>query len=252
MKIEVSHNHQKYRFESSKPLDISIPLQPNQGAKCFYAPDVVFEPFTSGDFIGSVKEGAPVNYFNVRFNPHGNGTHTECLGHITKEHESVNQHLKEYCFMATLISVQPSKIENGDLIISLEEFQKALPLGLETEALIIRTLLNLETKLNIDYSHQNPPYLSAEAMEFLVQENMKHLLIDLPSVDREEDEGKLQAHHIFWGIHSEKRPFCTITEMVFISDSIPDGLYFLNLQIASFELDASPSKPVIYSLENVK
>jgi hypothetical protein len=40
----------------------------------------------------------------------------------------------------------------------------------------------------------------------------------------------------------------TITEMIFVDDSIADGLYLINMQIASFESDASPSKPVLYKL----
>jgi len=37
----------------------------------------------------------------------------------------------------------------------------------------------------------------------------------------------------------------TITEMVFVDDSIADGLYLLNLQVASLRNDAAPSRPVI-------
>ena len=39
-----------------------------------------------------------------------------------------------------------------------------------------------------------------------------------------------------------------ITEMIFVSDQILDGDYLLNLQMASFENDASPSKPVLYQI----
>jgi hypothetical protein len=34
----------------------------------------------------------------------------------------------------------------------------------------------------------------------------------------------------------------------FVSDEVKDGTYLLNLQIASFENDASPSKPVLYAI----
>jgi hypothetical protein len=40
----------------------------------------------------------------------------------------------------------------------------------------------------------------------------------------------------------------TITEMVFVPDAVADGIYLLNIQIASLETDASPSKPVLYPL----
>ena len=40
----------------------------------------------------------------------------------------------------------------------------------------------------------------------------------------------------------------TITEMIYVPNEISDGLYVLNLQIAPFENDASPSKPVLYKV----
>ncbi|MEM6800833.1 MAG: cyclase family protein, partial [Bacteroidota bacterium] len=119
--------------------------------------------------------------------------------------------------------------------------------------LIIRTLPNTLDKLSKDYSGSNPPYLHFEAMDFLLEQGVEHLLIDLPSVDREQDEGVLAAHNIFWGLNKPKeiqdrRKNCTITEMVYVDNEIEDGFYLLNLQIAPFPLDASPSKPMIYQL----
>jgi hypothetical protein len=38
--------------------------------------------------------------------------------------------------------------------------------------------------------------------------------------------------------------------MIFVPNEIKDGDYVLNLQIASFENDASPSKPILYSVVN--
>ncbi len=41
----------------------------------------------------------------------------------------------------------------------------------------------------------------------------------------------------------------TITELIFVPNKIRDDDYILNLQIASFENDAAPSKPVLYKTE---
>jgi len=74
-------------------------------------------------------------------------------------------------------------------------------------------------------------------------------------VDREEDEGKLLAHKAFWNVknvdelNKDARLNCTISEMIFVEDTILDGSYILNLQIASFENDASPSKPILFMIE---
>lgn len=249
MKVSLTHNQVTYIADLSKPLDISIPLGQ---AKCFYAPDVTMTPYTSGDFIGSVKKGAPVNFYNVTLNPHGNGTHTECLGHITRKQESINRQLKTFHHIAQLITVQPTPRRKSDKVITLTSIKKAITQPLPP-ALIIRTTPNTKAKLTKDYSGTNPPYLDKKAMQFLVDQGVEHLLLDLPSVDREVDKGLLAAHHIFWKVgegykKSEARKSATITEMVYVADIIKDGLYLLNLQVAPLELDAAPSRPVLYRL----
>jgi kynurenine formamidase len=123
-----------------------------------------------------------------------------------------------------------------------------------SEALIIRTLPNNESKKSLKYSNTNPPYLDEKAAIFIRELGIKHLLIDLPSVDKEHDDGKLLAHKAFWNvkniltINSDSRMDCTITEMIFVPNTILDGNYILNLQIAAFENDASPSKPILYKI----
>ena len=123
------------------------------------------------------------------------------------------------------------------------------------EAIIIRTLPNSEHKKHLNYSNTNPPYLDATAAVCIREKGIQHLLIDLPSVDREHDEGKLLSHKAFWNVkdinqvNDDARFNCTITEMIYVNKDVQDGSYMLNLQFASFENDASPSKPVLYSLE---
>ena len=90
--------------------------------------------------------------------------------------------------------------------------------------------------------------LHHEAVEYLVKSGVQHLLLDLPSVDREEDGGKLLSHRAFWQYPEATRAYATITEMVFVPNTVKDGLYLLNLQTTSLDLDASPSKPVVFAL----
>ncbi len=87
-------------------------------------------------------------------------------------------------------------------------------------------------------------------MEYLVELGIEHLLIDLPSVDKEKDNGALLAHKTFWNYDGELRKSATITEFIFVPNHILDGTYFLNLQVAPFENDASPSRPVLYKIKN--
>ena len=77
---------------------------------------------------------------------------------------------------------------------------------------------------------------------------VQHLLIYLPSVDKESDGGELAFHHAFWGVPNNLQFDKTITELVYIKENIKDGSYILNLQVAPFENDASPSRPVLYQI----
>ena len=77
-------------------------------------------------------------------------------------------------------------------------------------------------------------------------------------MDKEKDEGKLLSHKAFWNVtdvnnlNADARLHCTITEMIYVADEVKDGSYLLNLQIASFENDASPSKPILYTIIKLK
>jgi kynurenine formamidase len=247
-------------IDLSKPIDISIPLtNTDENPIAWYLEKPIIEPVKVGNWIGKVSEGSSsTNFNNIFFNPHAHGTHTECLGHITRDFYSINQCLKQFFFTAELVSIAPETI-NEDLVITKSQIEKALStstaLRVTREAIVIRTLPNLEAKKSKKYSHTNPPYLDEAAAIFIRESGIKHLLIDLPSVDREEDEGKLLAHKAFWNVknvadlNTDARLDCTITEMIFVNDNVKDGSYILNLQIASFENDASPSKPVLFSLE---
>lgn len=253
MKTTIIHKNQTFEIDLSKPIDISIPLtNTDENPIAWYIEKPEIEPVKFGDWVGKVSEGSSTNFNNIFFNPHGHGTHTECLGHITREFYSINQCLKQFFFTAELISVTPELI-GEDKIISKSQIENALN-GKLPEAIVIRTLPNLESKKNQNYSKTNPPYLAEEAAIFIREIGVEHLLIDLPSVDREEDEGKLVAHKAFWNVKNvtnlnvDARLNCTITELIYVDDSIEDGSYFLNLQIASFENDASPSKPILYKI----
>ena len=197
-----------------------------------------------GEFIGSVEKGGSVNTFNVTFNPHGNGTHTECLGHISPEFNKINDHLNDAHFIAELITIRPQQV-GDDLIIDVEDL--SFKYNGKANALIVRTTPNGPFKRKANYTESNPPYFSSNAIDKIISEGFMHLLIDLPSVDKEKDEGALASHKTFWsGKQAQSR---TITELIFVPDYIEDGLYFLNLQTASFDLDCTPSRPVVYKAE---
>lgn len=217
-----------------------------KNVNAWYIDEPKIEPVRDGEWIASVKEGADINFNNIQFNPHAHGTHTECVGHITEKVHSINKNLKTFFFLAEVVTVAPEKDEE-DYVISKKQLQFALG-NKKRDAIVLRTIPNTREKLSRQYSNTNWPYLKADAVKFLVDKGIKHLLIDLPSIDRERDGGELMGHNIFWNTKGKLRLDATITELIYVSNKIEDGLYFLNLQIAPFENDASPSKPVLYKV----
>lgn len=252
MQATITHARKQYQFSPQNPLDISLPLKPGDDTvNCFWAEPVVFDTIRMGTFVGSVAEGGCTNYQRIHVTPHGNGTHTECYGHISPDPDAtINRCLKQFLFVAQVISVTPQKQENGDLMIMLEDVKPQFSPE-NPEAIILRTLPNSGAKKTAHYSGTNPTYLEVALAEFLVQQEVKHLLVDLPSVDREEDGGQLLAHHAFWQYPHNTRTDATISELIFVPDDVKDGLYLLNIQITSLTLDASPSKPVLYELKAI-
>lgn len=243
----IETNSRKYKIDLSKPLDISIPLKASKSnVNAWYIEEPKIEPVQDGEWIGSVSKGASVNFNNIQFNPHAHGTHTECVGHITETVHSVNKNLKQFFFLAELVTVAPELIED-DFVISKKQLQFAFG-NKKRDAIVIRTIPNTKEKKSKQYAHTNWVYFQEDAIQFLVKMGIKHLLVDLPSVDKEKDEGALVAHKAFWNFDGKIRMDCTITEFIYVSNKIKDGTYFLNLQIAPFENDASPSKPVLYQL----
>ena len=248
MLISINHKNKTYKADLDKPIDISIPLRASKdNVTCWYVAPPRFEPVKNGDWIGDVNQGGSVNFRDIYFNPHGHGTHTECVGHISKENYTINQCLKKFFFICEVVTVLPDEMENGDKVITKKMIETVLG-GKRPEAIAIRTVSNPASKISFQYSNTNPAYIHHEAMTFLVQAGIEHLLIDLPSVDKEKDDGKLLAHHAFWEYPHNTRSQRTITELIYIPNSIVDGSFLLNLQVASFENDASPSKPVLFQL----
>tara|TARA_R110002124_G_scaffold120895_6_gene278957 strand:- start:16300 stop:17046 length:747 start_codon:yes stop_codon:yes gene_type:complete len=238
-------NELLYTVDLSKPLDISIPLEASKNNPlAWYLDAPKIEPVKLDNWVAKVSEGASVNFNNVYFNPHAHGTHTECVGHISEKFYSVNEVLKEFFFLSEVISVIPETLGKDEVITGIQI--KSLLAGKRPEALIIRTLPNSSSKRSRKYSHTNWPYLTEDAAQYMHDLGIKHLLIDLPSVDKEKDDGALLAHKAFWNYPKEPRLDATITEFIYVPNKIKDGSYLLNLQIASFVNDATPSKPILY------
>lgn len=244
----IEYNSKKLKIDLSKPIDISIPIdvsKENVNAWYIDNPKIFPEEFDGQKIL--VSEGASVNFRNIHFNPHSHITHTETAGHVTEKIHSINKNLNQFFFLAEVVTVAPELL-GEDEVISKKQLQTVLG-NKKRDAIVIRTLPNMRSdKMTKKYSNTNPPYLLEEAAIYLREKGVKHLLIDLPSVDKERDEGLLLSHHAFWNTSGKIRLDATITEFIYVSNKIKDGAYFLNLMIAPFENDASPSKPVLYEI----
>ena len=266
MKAEVEIGNKKYNVDFSKGIDISIPLnfkgeQPNT----YGVEKATSKPYQDGQFIGDTRKGGPCNFETYSFTPHCNGTHTECIGHITDERIDILSSLNEEMIPSTLISITPKpttenyipNLNAEDLVITKEDLELQLrdvnPEFLK--GLIIRTFPNSESKKSRDYMKETPSFFSIDAMKYIVSLGAEHLLVDTPSVDRLLDEGNLSAHNIFWETKgkefNQNTKNKTITEMIFASEEIKDGSYLLNLQIPAFVSDAAPSRPILYKINDL-
>jgi arylformamidase len=248
-------------------LDISIPLIFNGPQPNAYGVDPASsQPCEAGELVGDTRQGGSCNFERYSFIPHCNGTHTECVGHITDERISLLDCLKDVIVPAVLVSVEAELADDGDGLLTRSRVSAAVAALTDVRAtdtraadtaLVIRTLPNDDGKLTRQYDADNiPPYFTAEAMQYIVECGFRHLLVDLPSIDRIFDEGKLSNHRIFWNVepgsfetHSATRIYSTITELIYVPNEVTDGHYLLNLQIAPFASDASPSRPILFAHE---
>lgn len=241
MEIKVEVLNTTFKANLDKPIDLSVEVKKGEGSSmAFFAPEVNIDPICAGSFIGNVSKGGAVNTNIVSFNPHGNSTHTESLAHITEEKLPVNHIFKKYIWLAYLCSVN-LRGEGLDRFVPVEEIEKIdLPLP---EAIILRT-----SPESYSFSGNNPPYLCEKVTAYLCNNDVKHLLVDLPSVDKEEDGGLLLSHKAFWGVPANLRKDASITELIKIPENIKDGYYLLELQLMNLNNNASPSRPILYEL----
>ncbi len=267
--VQLERDGLRYRADLADPLSIAIPLdfdgaQPNH----FGAPRAHAAPLTAGRWVGEVLAGGSVNCATLSLVPHCNGTHTECVGHMTEDRVALNDVLRGGLHLTRLITVTPVHAsqtgETVDPSALPEEWvvtAEALAAALDrwpgqSTAVVIRTLPNDASKLNRHYDGAAPaPYLTEEAAKRLVVDGVVHVVTDLPSLDRAHDGGRLIAHRTFWGLDRSsrratdaRRGHCTITELAWIAPTIRDGWYLLDLQIPAFITDASPCRPLLYPL----
>lgn len=269
--LSLAHAGRRFTVETDGGVSLAIPLELHGGPQPahFDAPAARAEPLRAGGFIGDARRGGSCNCEAVTLVPHCNGTHTEGPGHLTDERLTVHTSALRPLYLAALVSVVAEDAADatetsdpaphpGDRLITARVLAPALAAigAAGVEAVVVRTLPNDAGKQARDWMKPPiPPYFSRQAMMLLLDHGVRHLLTDLPSVDRVLDEGRLTGHRVFFGMPADSRaaaavgrPDATITEMIFAPDALPDGLYALSLQLAPWVSDAVPSRPVLFPL----
>ena len=264
--ISMQVGQRTFNVDSNKGYDLSIPYRfKRESLTAFGFSPATLQTVENKYFVGDTRQNGSCNVEQYTLIPHCHGTHTECVGHIVDEEITIVDILKEVWIPALILTVKlergrvcsdryVSGIADNDQIISKEQLSRCLDKFSDQnflQALIIRTLPNDTSKTTRHYSYA--PYFSNEAMEIIANQPIQHLLVDIPSVDCMDDQGKLSNHRLFWGLKAGRHHLGqqiasskTITELIFVADDIKDGYYLLNLQISPFKADAAPSRPIVF------
>jgi arylformamidase len=250
-----SRLYSKFDFEAATAL--VRPLTFEHSAETFFgAPPAESKPLILGGFSGSVARGASCNCHRVMIAPHCHGTHTESVGHLTLTQPKLAELLPLAPLPALLLTVTtaPAPISDedsdpaprpGDRLITRKGLLKAWPdaLPFEPKALLIRSRGTADPA--------NPPFLTRQATEEIIARDISHLVLDLPSIDRTVDGGKLTAHRVFFGLptgstdlNDATRAHATLTELAQFPSSVIDGPCGLMIQIPAWQGDAAPSRPI--------
>jgi kynurenine formamidase len=273
MQAELNIGGRKVRVALDRGVSLAIPVDFNgAGPRHFGAPPATSKPWSVGNFSGSVATGASCNCSTLTLIPHCQMTHTESVAHLTREAGDAWRVVPRGLLPAVVVSVTPEPARETsestdpqpwgtDVLITQRRLRAAWPMGrpntpnIEPVAAIIRTLPNDTGKRTRDYSDTVPPYLTREAVQWLVEKRIEHVVLDLPSMDRTHDEGHLVGHRLFFGLppgsHARgdaARSRATITELAFIPDEVVDGPCMLSLAVPALGGDAVPSQPIVYPL----
>ena len=256
MKIKIKNK--SYIIDLDNGIDISIPFNFDKKNPQFYdnsSPKVNY--YNSNNIEYALDKGGNCNVPIVKFNIHCSGTHTESANHIDERAPLINEIKISDFIYSKLISIKPTNyLENERYHCKLEKYDSFITkkilhdiinnnISSDVGALIIRTLPNDSSKINRNYNLDYHPFFTNDAILYLKDIGIKHIIVDTPSIDRYDDGGKLGNHHLFF---KNGKTVNTITELVFIPNSCTDGYYFINLEVMNFGLDAAPSRPKLFPI----
>lgn len=225
------------------------------------------QPLEVDGFVGDTERGGSCNVARLDIVPHCQGTHTESAAHVLG---SAPPPGPPAMMPARLVTVSPEALcecgetypaaaDGGEAVISRRALEARPPGNIRAPvvALIVRT--RTEGRGARRYHGDNPhPYFTLEAIDWLEELGVEHLLVDTPSIDRGRDDGTLPAHRRYWALDAQRRPtrdralIRTITEFIDVPAHLDDGVYLLNLQLPDWKTDAVPSRPVLFAMSETE
>jgi kynurenine formamidase len=230
--------------------------------RVFGAPAATTSPFVAGTFNGEVARGASCNCRAVHLIPHCNGTHTESAAHLTTDALRLTDFVPLEPLPALLLSVTPVVARDsgetadppphpGDRLVTAKAIERAWPAAWPDGLPRARVLVLRTGPLD----ERDAPFLSLEAARLVVARGIDHLVLELPSVDRADDGGKLAGHRVLFGLPAGStsvadatRAQATVTELAQVPADCLDGPCAVQLQLTPWTGDAVPSRPVLFPL----
>jgi arylformamidase len=255
------------------PIDLSWRVRFDEAApRAFGLPPARTRAVEVGGFVGDTRRGGSCNCETHTLTPHGDGTHTEGVGHILQQRVPVVALFTDALLPCLVLTVAPVPLASvsddvsgnhapEDRVIDELSLQDALTrvhtdaavAQLPRAALVVRTRPATAAPASA-YTGTNPPYFTVDAAAWVRAQGFAHVIVDLPSLDREDDGGLLGAHHAFFDVTAHQHSLAgapesrTVTELARVPADVADGAYALSLQLAPLEADAVPSRPLLYPL----
>ena len=294
MKAEVKLEGRVFHVDLSagKSIARTISVAATKSTLDIGAIAVQSKTYRDGDFVGDILAGGACNVSVLKINPHCCGTHTETLMHVMPAEAAtapptIDSVVPTGLQLSLVLTLKTCSLpearacdesftehaDSDDRLVSAAAISAALagaaqsmPCGYAAwesankeslgKSLVVRIVEDDPATATSLWSFQSgvPPYFTSDAIELLNDQNVEHLLVEFPSIDRMDDGGRLTNHHKFWNIDQKSRnlaeawPSKTITEMIEISPSIKDGLYLLFIGVPPVRTDAMLSRPVLYEL----
>lgn len=265
MRISTEIGGRVYTFDLGQPIPLSIPLQPGgPQPSLFGVPAATARPYQGDGWVGSTRMGGSCNFNDVALNPHCNGTHTETLSHLTHQLHPIGTELHDLLVPATVLTLRPQPhpalpehyphAQAGDPVLTAQALLQALEPFAPAfrQALVVRTHPHTGYGPHTAYpgpGGEMPPFPTLDFTRTVAALGCRHLVLDVPSIDRLLDQGQLLNHRLFWNLpptgHEEgdhPRRGCTLTEFAYPPATLPDGPCLLSIQVPHWVQDAAPSR----------